>query len=489
MQRARTRGAVRQAPRADHTTDVVVIGGGVVGAAVAARVSQTRNRVCLLEAAGDLAEGASKGNGGVANSGFDTEPGTLESQLITASSHRWEELARQLDVPFRRIGLLSVANTAGDCERLELRHEKATANGVRTELVSARRARELEPLLGDCLRALWSPDDGIFDPMRLTIGYAELAARNGAEVRVRSPVIGIERDADRITEVRTPTARIRTRFVVNAAGLFADDVDALAGGDPCRMWPRHGQWWVLDREFGSKLSHVIAPVPGTEARGVYVLPTTNGSALVGPTADDREDRWDTSTDQAAAESVFAKARELVPTASPDYAIKSFAALRPASDQLYRVRIDDGVVNLVHATGIRSTGVSASPALADLVLGLLGDAGLDPADRAEALTDIPARPRYAGAPDPTELDKLDPGYGQIVCACEHVSAAEIAASLQMRVPARSIAGVRKRTGATGGRCQGSVCAAGVAFICSLHLGVAPEDVPFDDGAGVLGVGRA
>jgi len=476
-------------PLTNYAADVVVIGGGVVGAAIAARLSLTNNRVCLLEAAGDLAEGASKGNGGVANSGFDTEPGTLETQLITASCPRWETLTAQLDVPFRRIGLLSVATTDNDSQRLEERFEKATANGVRTELISRQRARELEPLLGaGCHRALWSPDDGIFDPMRLTIGYAELATYNGAEIRTRSPVVGFERDADRITDVRTPTAVISTRFVVNAAGLFADDVDALVGGDPCRMWPRHGQWWVLDREFGSRLRHVIAPVPGPDARGVYVIPTTNESALVGPTAEDREDRWDKSTDLEAAEFVFEKARELVPAASPDYAIKSFAALRAASDDLYRVRTDGEIVNLVHATGIRSTGVSASPALADLVLELLGEAGLDPSDRAGAVTHVPAKSRFALAADPTALGELDPRYGQIVCACEHVSAAEIAASLQMHVPARSIAGVRKRTRATGGRCQGSVCTAGVAFICSLHMGVAPEDVPVDDGAGLLGVGR-
>ncbi|HUA03310.1 MAG TPA: NAD(P)/FAD-dependent oxidoreductase [Solirubrobacteraceae bacterium] len=469
--------------------DVVVIGGGVVGAAIASRLSLTKNRVCLLEATGDLAEGASKGNGGVANSGFDTEPGTLESELITASSRRWETLTAQLDVPFRRIGLLSVASTDRDCARLEELAEKATTNGVQTELVSGQRARELEPLVGPgCRRALWSPEDGIFDPMRLTIGYAELAAHNGADIRTRSPAIGFERDADRITEVLTPTAVIRTRFVVNATGLFADDIDALVGGDRCRMWPRRGQWWVLDREFGSRLRRVVAPVPGPEVRGVYVIPTTNGSALVGPTAEDREDRWDTSTDSKACEFVFEKAQELVPSVSPDNVIKSFAALRPASDDLYRVRIDGEIVNLLHATGIRSTGVSASPALADLVLQLLSEAGLDPSQRAGAVTHVPATPRFALAADPTALNELDPRYGQIICACEHVSAAEIAASLQMRVPARSLAGVRKRTRAMGGRCQGSVCTAGVAFICSLHMDLSPEDVPVDDGTGLLGLGR-
>lgn len=463
----------------------------MIGASVAACLSLTTATVCLLEAAGDLAEGASKGNGGIATCGFDAVPGTLEAELIVSSSPRWEELCDRLDVPFRRIGGLVVANTSSDVERLEALYRDATTNGCRTEVVSGARAREMEPLLNpECLAALWVPDDGIIDPMRLTIGYAELAAHNGADVRRRSPVVGFERHGDVLSEVHTPTGSIRARFVVNAAGLFADDIDSLAGADPCHMWPRRGQYWVLDRAFGSRLNHAIAPVPGstsTSARGVFVVPTTNGSVLIGPTAEDRQDVWDKSTDRETIGRLFARAQELVPSVSVDDAIKSFAALRPASDDVYRVRADSTITNLVHATGIRSTGVSSSPAVGDRVLDLLHGAGLKATQREWATTSLPRTPRFAFASDPTALANVDPRYGQIVCACEHVSAAEIAAALDMRVPARSIAGVRKRTRATGGRCQGSVCMAGVAFMCSLRMGIAPEDVPFDDDAGTLGVG--
>jgi len=475
---------------AGSDVDVAIVGGGVVGASVAARLSSTTAKICLLEAAGDLAEGASKGNGGVTDTGFDASPGTLEAEMIVASSHRWESLCARLDVPFRRIGALVVANTEHDLERVNELHRDAAANSVRTEVISSRRAREMEPLLNpECLGALWVPDEGIIDPMRLTIGYAELAARNGAEIRVRSPAIGFEFDGERVRVVHTPTGSVRARFVVNAAGLFADGVDALAGADPCRMWPRRGQYWVLDRTFGSRLNHVIAPIPKPEARGVFVVPTTNGSALVGPTAEDREDRFDRSTDRETVDRLFARAQELIPTVSPDYAIKSFAALRPASDDIYRLRVDSRIGNLVHATGIRSTGVSSSPAVADRVFELLRVAGLQAQERESALSSVPPIPRFGLRADPTGLASVDAAYGQIVCACEQVSAAEIRAALRMRVPARSIAGVRKRTRATGGRCQGSVCMAGVAFMCSLELGIAPQDVQLDDEVGTLGVGPA
>jgi glycerol-3-phosphate dehydrogenase len=473
-----------------NDVDVAIVGGGVVGASVAARLSSTTATVCLLEAAGDLAEGASKGNGGVTDTGFDATPGALETEMIVASSQRWESLCERLDVPFRRIGALVVANTEHDLQRLDELHRDAATNGVRTEVISSQRACAMEPLLNpECRGALWVPEEGIIDPMRLTIGYAELAARNGVEIRVRSPAVGFELDGGRVREVHTPTGNVRARFVVNAAGLFADAIDALAGADPCRMWPRRGQYWVLDRAFGSRLNHVIAPIPKPEARGVFVVPTTNGSALVGPTAEDREDRFDKSTDRESVDRLFTRAQELVPTVSPDYAIKSFAALRPASDDVYRLRVDSRIENLVHATGIRSTGVSSSPAVADRVFELLRAAGLEADERESALTAVPPTPHFGLEPEPTTLTSVDAAYGQIVCACEQVSAAEIAAALRMHVPARSIAGVRKRTRATGGRCQGSVCMAGVAFMCSLELGIAPQDVQLDDEVGTLGVGLA
>ena len=270
--------------------------------------------------------------------------------------------------------------------------------------------------------------------------------------------------------------------------MFADTIASLIGGDARRMWPRRGQWWVLDRVFGSRLNHVIWPIPQPDARGVFVMPTTNGSALVGPTAEDLDDRWDISTNREAVSEVFARAQELIPAVSVDYAIKSFAAMRPASDDVYRLRVDKEIPNFVHATGIRSTGVSSSPAVADRVYELLKSAGLEAEDRKSAVTSVPRTRHFGLEDDPTSLTALDPRYGQIVCACEHVSAAEISAALQMRVPARSIAGVRKRTRATGGRCQGSVCMAGVAFMCSLQMRVAPQDVPLDDEAGTLGMGQ-
>lgn len=468
--------------------DVVIIGGGVVGTAIADRLASTSASVCLVEQASDLAEGASKGNGGVTNTGYDGTPGTLEGELVAASSARWEDIANRLDVPFRRIGQLTVALDDDQASRLAEMKASAAEFGVDTQLLSSRQAREREPLItAAATAALWIAGEGIVDPMRLTIGYAEFAARNGAEIRLDTPVVGFERSHDRIDAVVTPQGPVECRFVVNAAGLFADVVDALGDADPCGMWPRKGQYWVLDRDFGSQMNHIVAPVPGANARGVFVVPTTNGTALVGPTAEDGDARWDKATSRSALDGLFEKAQVLIPSITPDLAIKTFAALRPASDDVYRLRSDSRYGNLVHATGIRSTGVSSSPAVADCVLGLLREAGLDADDRVPPCCQLPKVRRLAWDKDPASLHRVDSRYGQVVCACEQVSAAEIAAALSMRVPARSIEGVRKRTRATGGRCQGAVCMAGVAFMCSMHLGLRPEDVPLGAELGTLGVG--
>ncbi len=464
--------------------DVVVIGGGVIGTAIASRLSRTTASVCLVEATGDVAEGASKGNAGITSS-YYAERGTLDEQVITASYMRWEDICARLDVPFRRVGGLITALNDDEESRLPAELDEARSCGVRAELLNGKQARALEPLISEaCQAAIWLPDEGIIDPMRLSFAYAELAARNGASIRFSSPAVGFGRDGDRVESVITPAGSINARYVVNAAGLGMGMVSHLAGGEEYAMTPRKGEYWLLDREFGSRLSHIVFATPLPDTKGIHVVPTTNGTALLGPSVEDNDRPYDKTTDEATLEDVFQRARRLVPSVSLNYAIKSFAAIRAASDERIRVRRDRRIQNLVHA-GNRSTGVSSSPGIADLVFDLLAQAGLDTEDRRGAVDAIPSVPRLLQHPEPERLTGMDARYGQVVCVCEQVTAAEIAAALGAHVPARSIDGVRKRTRATGGRCQGSVCMAGVAFMCSLEMGVPPQDVPVVDG-GQMGI---
>jgi glycerol-3-phosphate dehydrogenase len=453
--------------------DVVVVGAGVLGAAVSSRLSATTARVALVEAENDVAEHASKGNAGVAVSYYGP-PGTQQASLITASNPGWEQLCARLDVPYRRIGGLMVALSADEAARLEETLEEVRACGVRAELLTAKAVRDTEPYVAQtCVSGLLLPDEGVIDPMRLTVAYARLAARNGVEIRLGERVIAIERHGD-LTTVVTDQARLQTRFVVNASGVRAGEVSALAGGQQLVSWPRQGQYVVLDRSFGETLSKIVFSTHTAETKGCNVVPTTHGSVLLGPTARDLEEPEDRATDAETIDGILEQARRLVPATAEAHAIKTFAANRPAGDEPHRLRIDANLSWLLHVTD-RSAGVSISPAAADLALALLNEAGLDAADRADAAAGLPAVQRLRTAADPTALTAIDPLYGQVVCACEHVSAAEINRALEGPVPAISVDGVRKRTGAAYGRCQGSLCLAGISFLTAMHTGTGPATV--------------
>jgi glycerol-3-phosphate dehydrogenase len=468
--------------------DVAIVGGGVVGCAIARELSFSRASVVLLEAAHDVCEGASKGNTGIATSGADCTAGTLECDLVTGSSPRWETLCATLDTPFHRIGTLAVALTQEQEQRLPELLDEAHAAGARAEIVSGQEARALEPLLTRNARAaLHFPDDGIVDSIRLTVGYAELACRNGVDVRRSSPVTGVRAEGGRILTVRTPDAVIGARCVVNAAGLGADSVSAMAGGDEFATWPRKGQYWLLDREIGRRFAKVVGGVPTAHTRGIYAVPTTNRSLLLGPTAEDREDRADRGVDALTLEHVFESAHALVPALRRDHAIKTFAANRPASDPVYRIGRDSTVENLIHAAGIRSTGVSSSPAVAELVRSLVAELVPEAGeDRQGAVRALEPLPRLLWNDKPEALLARDPRYGQVICACEQVSAAEIAAAYGAALPPRSLEGLRKRTRAMGGRCQGALCLSGCSFMHSLHTGDAPEQIPVSEPEATLGV---
>jgi glycerol-3-phosphate dehydrogenase len=465
--------------------DVVIVGAGVLGCSIAAEVAQTPLSVCVLECAGDVAEGASKANAGITSS-FYAPPPSLECDLLNESNSGWEELCGRLGVPYRRIGALTVALDAEGVGHLDELEAQVRLAGVRVQRLSGDEAREHEPLLTtECIAALYYPDEGIIDPVRLTWAYAELAALNGAVFRFRSPVAGFSQGSDgRVTEVLTPEGPITCRYVVNATGIRSGQLSALAGGETLRMWPRKGQYWILDREFGQALRRIVLPVPTATTRGIEVAPTTNGSVLLGPDAEEGGDADDRGTSPGNLERIFAETKRLMPTISLDRAIKTYAGSRPASDEPVRLRFDRNVNNLIHA-GNRSTGVSTSPAFGRRVRRLLGDRGENTTSRPECVTELDRVPRLLLDSDPVIATDRRPGDDMVICVCEQVTAAEINAAVTCAVPARSIEGVRKRCRATGGRCQGSICMAGVILLTANAHGIRPGEVGMGPGEGSVG----
>jgi glycerol-3-phosphate dehydrogenase len=472
----------------DRSYDVAIVGAGVVGAAIAWTLSLYDVRVLWLEAAYDVGEGASKANAGFAVSGFDTASGTLETDLIRYSSPLWEDICERLDVPFWRCGSLLLAFSSEDRNGLGRLAEQAAANGVESELLSRDEALTLAPIVShEISAALCVREEAVLDPMRLTLGYAEAAVANGVELRLGSPLTGIERDSGgHIRALETPTQTFQARFLVNAAGVHADEIARLADAEPFSIWPRKGEFFVLDRDVGDQVPMIIGQAPRERTRGVIVAPTTNRTALIGATAEDVDDKVDKSTSEAGREFVTRGAQRLVPAVTSRSVIKGFAGLRPASESPYRVERSVRVPNLIHAAAIRSTGISSSPGVAWRVRCLLEEAGLALKARPNPIERLRRLPRLAETPTDLipEIVSSDERYGTVVCACEHVSAAEVLHALKAPIPATSIDGVRKRTRATGGRCQGAYCMAGVASLLSMSQGVPPEQIPVGDPSATL-----
>ena len=442
--------------------DVVIVGGGVVGCAIARRLSFTTARVALVDAADDVGEGASKGNTGIASCGADCPPGSLEAELVTRSSAGWEALCATLDTPFRRIGGLAVAQTADEERGLERLLENARANGCDAEVVAGDGARAIEPMLAPPARAaLRVPGDGIVDPLRLTIGYAELAARNGVDVLARLSGHRPPDEPGAHNHVETLRDVLGAGFVVNAAGIEADTISRLAGGEPFSTWPRQGQYWLLDREIGSRFQRSSVAFRPPRAAASTACRRRTGRCCSGrPRA----------TATIAATGPWTRSRSTRSTPRPGGSFRSSTAMgdqdvrrQPAGVRAgYRIGVDRNRQNLVHAAGIRSTGVSSSPALAELVHEVLAAAGAPVHDeRRGAVSALEPVPRLLGHPDPAALYARDAAYGEVVCPCEQVTAAEITTAFRMRLAPRSVAGVRKRTHAAAGRCQGTMCLAELA----------------------------
>jgi glycerol-3-phosphate dehydrogenase len=472
---------------ADFDVDVAVVGAGVIGCAIAARLSAYDLRVCVLERGHDVAEGTSKANTGVADSGWECEPGTLEATLVKRSSQSWDDVCDRLDVPFKRCGALSLAFSGDDERELDSVVAAAAANEVRASRVGAEEVRRMAPYVGPgVVGAVQVPDEGVIDSIRLTLGYAELAALNGTTFHFDSPVLAAEVRERVVRALHTPGGSIRPRFVVNAAGLGADLVSRLLGAEEFDIWPRRGEYLLADRELSRTIDMVITQLPNAHTRGVMVVPSTHGSVLLGPTADDHDDKTDRSTHADVLDRVFEQTQRLVPGISRAHVIKTFTGLRPAADRTYRVERSGEVTNLVQACAIRSTGVSASYATGGYVADILGDCGLPLRPHPRAVERLPRRLRLREAGG-EELAR-EPLGRTVVCACEKVTALEIHDALSSAVPARSVAGIAKRTRATWGRCQGGACMSGVSFIASQYRDGPGWSIEMGEPGSTLGVGE-
>jgi len=470
--------------------DVIIIGCGVAGAACAYQLSRYALRVTVLEALSDVAAGATKANSAIIHAGYDPEPGTLMARLNVRGSRMAEEICAKLDVPYRQTGSMVLAFDEKDGACLRKLLERGERNGVEgLRLLTGVEARALEPeLSGEVTAALLAPSAGIINPWEYALAMIETAVKNGAALHCGSPVTAIAREPEGFA-VTTPKGVFHTRYIINAAGVHADAVHELIGEKEFTIRPVKGEYYLLDKSEGNRVSRVIFQCPGAAGKGVLVTPTVHGNLIAGPTAEPSA-RGDVSNTAKGLQLVRALASRSVPGIRFRENIRNFAGVRANSDRGdFILEESHSVPGFFNAAGICSPGLSAAPAIGEYMAGLLAGKGLELKEK-EDYIDTRRRIRFNELDD-DEKNRLiasDPRYGRVICRCETVTEGEIIACLHEPVPPVSVNGVKRRTGAGMGRCQGGFCGPRVQEILARELGVRPCQIPLEEPASYILTGE-
>ena len=462
--------------------DVVIVGAGVIGASIARELSRYHLNVVMVEKEADVCGGGStKANTGIVHAGFDAQPGTLKAKFNVLGVEFFEQMCAELDVALKMNGTLVVATAKDKMEHLEILLERGKENGVpNLEIIGPKRLLEMEPHINPrAAGALYAPGAGIVCPYGLTIALAENAVENGTRVFLSQKVTDIVVREGQVQQVITPGLKINTSFVVNAAGLQADEIARMVGQDDFYIVPRRGEYYLFDKRFGTLANHPLFPVPTEVSKGILVTPTVDGNLLIGPNAENIEDKDDTSTTVDGLDEVLRGALDTMPDLPLREWIINFAGLRtvamPGND--FILGPIPSVKGFINAAGIQSPGLTAAPAIAEFIRDTLREEGLE-------LKPNPAfNPLRRGIPQfqnmsPQERKEAiaeDPAYGQIVCRCETVTEAEIVRAIHSPIPATTIDAIKRRTRAGMGRCQAGFCTPRIMAILNRELGIPQEEI--------------
>ncbi len=455
-------------------TDVVIVGGGIVGAAIARELAKYDLDVLLLEKHPDLAMGTTKANSAILHAGFDAPPGSLKAVLNVRGNALYRQLQAELGLELKLVGSLVVATSEAEMAAIGELLARGGRSGVPDlQLLSREQVLGMEPNLTDkTLGALYAPTGGIMSPFGAALAFAENAARNGVKIRRECPVTAIEVKDGKVAGVHTPQGPIAAKYVVNAAGVEADKVSRLAGDDSFRIKPRKGEYLLFDKKASNLVKTVIFPTPAKVSKGILVSPTVHGNMFVGPNALDT-DNEDTATTSAGLAEIITGAARLVPGIPVTASITQFAGLRAVADSGDFIIGPSAVVGgLVHAAGIQSPGLTAAPAIAERVAAVLRDLGLGMTPKRRFDPVNPPRLVFSelSAADRQARIAANPQYGRVICRCETITEGEIVAAIGGICGARTVDGVKRRTRAGMGRCQGGFCGPRVTAILARELAI-------------------
>lgn len=462
----------------EQNYDVVVIGGGAVGCAAARYLSQYNLHTCLVERDEDVCSGTSKANSAIVHAGYDAEPGSRKARFNVEGNAMMDALAQQLDFDFKRNGSLILCFEEEGKPALQKLYDKGVANGVPAlKILTGDEARALEPNLSDSVvAALLAPTGGIVCPFGMTIAMAENAADNGVEFRLLTKVLQLEKATGGYL-IKTDQGDLKAKYVVNAAGVYADELHNMVSENKLHITARKGDYCLLDKEAGGIVSHTIFQLPGKMGKGVLVTPTVHGNLLTGPTASDVENKEQTATTAEELAIVTEKAQCSVKNVPFRQVITSFSGLRAHEDG------DDFVIGepadapgFFDAAGIESPGLSSAPAIGKFLAEQVAAKAnaTQKADWNGTRKGI-VRPELLGMDERAALIQQNPAYGTIICRCEGVSEGEIVDAITRTLGATSLDGIKRRVRQGMGRCQAGFCTPRTMEILSREKGIPMESI--------------
>ena len=449
--------------------DVLIIGAGVIGCAIAGELSKYQCDIAVVERESDVCEGTSKANSAIIHAGYDAIPGTLKARFNAKGNAMMTELSKRLDIPFKRDGSMVLCFDEKRISELEELKRRGLENGIEgLQILSRQEAVQIEPSLSDeVVAVLYAPTAGIVCPFEMTIAFAENSVMNGAKYYFNREVTGIRRESGYF-DISTSAGNMQAKIVVNAAGVYADVIHNMVCEEKIHITPRRGEYCLMDKNAGALVSHTLFQLPGKFGKGILVTPTVHGNLLVGPTATDEDDREGVYTTGEGLAKVLKEGARSVSSFPNRQVITSFAGLRAHEDSGDFV-LGEKADGFFDAAGIASPGLSCAPAIGEYIAGLVA-AKLNAVSRCDYVAERKGIPHIntATKEEREALIAADSSFAKVVCRCELVTEGEIKAAIHRPLGAKTLDGIKRRTRAGMGRCQSGFCSPKVLEILAKEL---------------------
>ena len=474
-------------------TDVVIIGAGAVGCAIARELSRYQLDVTVVEKNEDVGGDASKSNSAIIHTGYDASPGTLESQLVVAANPMYDQLTRDLDIPFKRVGAILPAITEEQYEKLpEIKHKSFMNRVYDVQYKTAEELLEMEPNLNPEVKGgLYIPRESIIDPFILVQALAENANANGVHFLLNTKVTDIKVKDGAVSEVVTTGETIETKYVINAAALYCDEIAAMVGKADYKVVARRGQFYILDKNTSCKVNEIVLPIPTKITKGKLMCPTIHGNMLVGPTAEDLDNKTDKSVTKEGLDSILKDVKNLIPNVNVRDSITQYSGLRPnRNPEGLHVDTYDDLKGYINLSGVRSTGLTLSVAMGVYVADVMREMGAPMVFKENFISTRKGIVRFheLSREEQDEIVKENPAYGRVICRCETITEREILDAIHRPLGARSVDAVKRRVRAGMGRCQGGFCGPKVIEILARELGIPVEEVNKNNAGSYMVAGK-